>query len=159
MKRKNWFNNLFFSAIIAEQDEKYNESKKLVGFSKDLYQDLDEAKTLEQILDTHKKAWELGYRNENIGPCPWGMFRTASIPEMTIDEVFLGDIWGLSTRNIRFWNENANETMAGNGFNIPDYVKVYDVILSQYRKHLLSNIRCIVSEAQGYILDYEEFVL
>lgn len=100
-------------------------------------------KTLQNLIDIHKHAWEIGYRNPNIAPCAWGMFRCNSISELTLDTLYLGDIWGLWTNNGTFWNEHKDETMAGNGFGIDPNKKCYDLIMKQYRQHLRSNINTI----------------
>lgn len=42
---------------------------------------------------------------------------------MTPEEVFLGDIWGLWTHPITFWETRKDSTMAGNEFGISDDTK------------------------------------
>lgn len=150
--KNNWFNRLFHKKKLNQYKEYRGKLRRLIGWCPLLIQDLKEAETLEQILDIHKKAWNLGFQNPNLAPLEWGMFRTKSIPEMTAEEVYLGDIWGLATKNIPFWNENREETMAGNSFGISDDTKIYDIILKQYRNHLISNIQGMARKATEELL-------
>ena len=137
--KDNVFNRIFRTKKLREFNKTLSLHRSIVGWFPQLEQDLKESKTLEDLMNVHKKAWSLGYQNANLGPLPWGMFRTKSIPEMKTSEVYLGGVWGLVTKNIPFWEENKDETMAGNGFGIDDNKKIYDLIMSQYRNHLRSN--------------------
>ena len=154
-KMKKIKDNLWNCIFHKKQLKKQREYKKLlhaiIGWFPQICQDLREAKTLEGLMNIHKKAWELGYQNSGLGPCPWGMFRTKDILQMQPSEVYLGDIWGLSTKNIPFWNEHRTETMAGNGFGIDDDKKIYDLIMSQYRNHLRNNFNAIKQEAENWL--------
>lgn len=147
MKDNTW-NRLFHRKALEEYKKAEELKKQIVGYFPILLQDLSEAKTLKDLLCVHKKAWSLGYQNKNLGPCPWGMFRTKSIPDMRLEEVFLGGIWGLNTKPILFWEQYKDETMAGNGFGIRDDVKIYDIVMQQYRDLLRSNFREIKNSAQ-----------
>ena len=40
MKRDNWFNNIFFPEEIKKQKEKYNDSRKIIGFSHEILQSI-----------------------------------------------------------------------------------------------------------------------
>lgn len=140
--RDNWWNRVFHHKALEE----CKRLRRILSCYKQLEKDLNEAKTLENLLAVHKHAWEIGYRNANIAPLEWGMFRTQDISQMQPSEVYLGGIYGLSTRNIPFWNDNRNETMAGNGFGIDDDKLIYDIIMQQYRKYLKSNFSAIYNE-------------
>jgi hypothetical protein len=141
--RNNLWNRLFHSKALKEYQEWKKTAKAIIGWNKQLNQDLTRAETLQDLIDIHKHAWEIGYKNLNISPCPWGMFRCKLISELTLDNLYLGDIWGLWTNIGRFWEEHKNETMSCNGFGIDPNKKVYDLIMQQYRKHLRSNINAI----------------
>ena len=103
---------------------------------------IEEATDLIQLLSVHKKIWVYGFRNQNLGPCEFGMFRTDNILHMTQDEVFLGNIYGLWTFSIREWNHRADE-----GY--------YDIIVRQYRDLLESNVKAIEHNAKKYVEEYE----
>lgn len=95
-----------------------------------IMESLENAESLMELLALHKLIWALGLRNENIGPDQFGYFRTFDILSMTPDEVFLGNFNGYFTHPIPVWEESraSNED-------------VYQEILSQYRKHLISNLK------------------
>lgn len=155
MIKNNLWNRIFHSKELSEQTKQYETAKKLVGFGPETLQFINGAKDLVQLLDAHKIAWNRGYQNENLGPCEYGRFRTKNISDMTIDEVYLGDIYGLWTFNIREWNKHSDETMAGNGWGFPDDTKVYDIIMRQYRTILRKNVEKIIYESKQYIKEYE----
>ena len=141
--RNNLWNKIFHSKALKEYQEWKEKANAIIGWNKQLNEDLKRAKTLQDLINVHKHAWDVGYRSSNLGPCPWGMFRCDCIPMLTLDNLYLGDIWGLWTNPGRFWEEHKNETMAGNGYGITPETKVYDLIMQQYRSHLRSNINAI----------------
>lgn len=154
MKQNNIFNRLFHKKELIEEELNYQRCRKICGFFYEIEQELSTAQCLVDLLNLHKKAWALGYRNDNLAPLEWGMFRTSKIPEMTPDQVYLGNIYGLFTRNIPFWENSKDEKMYGNGFG-PE-TTVYSIVLNQYKKHLCSNFISIRREASIYIDEYEE---
>ena len=89
------------------------------------------------------------FQNENIGPCPYGVFRTLDIPSMTPDQIYLGGIWGLFTHSIPFWEEHKNDKYGCNGFGIDENLSLYEMIVDQYRKLLSSNIRAMFNKARN----------
>lgn len=111
--------------------------------------------SLYNILSLHKEVWDAGFQNENLGPSPYGMFRTKSIPTMKPEEVYLGDIWGLYTKNIPFWEKYKNEEKTGGGFPIFEYLTVYLIILGQYKRLLSSNVQAIAKEAEKELKELE----
>lgn len=142
--RNNLWNRIFRSKALKEYKEWKKTAHAIIGWNRQLNEDLQRAKTLQDLINIHKHAWEIGYRSPNIAPCPWGMFRCNSIPELTLDTLYLGNIWGLWTNNGTFWENHKSETMAGNGFGIDDDKLVYDLIVRQYQQHLKSNLNAIV---------------
>lgn len=156
MIQNNIWNRLFHQKDLESQEEVYLEKQKLIGLGSETLQFIKFSKTLDELLNAHKIAWSRGYRNNNLGPCEWGMFRTRDILSMTVDEVFLGNIWGLSTHNIRFWNNHADEDMSCNGFGMDPNTKIYSLIMQQYRTLLRRNIERIIEEAKCYVHDFEE---
>ncbi|MBO7734623.1 MAG: hypothetical protein J6S67_18835 [Methanobrevibacter sp.] len=141
--RNNLFNKLFRPKALKEYKAWKEKAIAIIGWNKQLNEDLTRAKTLQDLINVHKHAWQIGYNSPNIAPCPWGMFRCDSIPVLTLDTLYLGDIWGLWTNNGRFWEEHKHETMANNGFGIKEDELVYDIIVQQYRQHLRSNLNAI----------------
>lgn len=112
---------------------------------------LSKCKTLLNILEVHKKAWRDGVRNANIGPCSYGMYRTDDIGNMSPSEVYLGGIYGLSTKNISFWESQGYEEEYGaNGFGINPSTKLLSgIIVPQYRSQLESNFKAIKDRCES----------
>lgn len=156
MKKRNIFNIMFHYKELMEQKEQYIKCQNLIDCSYDIQVEIDGCKTLVELLHAHKDLWNKGFQNFNLGPCSWGMFRTTSIPKMHPSEVFLGGIWGLSTRNIPFWEAYSDEDMSGNGFGLDPSTKIYDLIMNQYRKLLRLNVEDITNKARLYIKEYED---
>ena len=141
--RNNLWNRIFHSKKLEAYKEWREKAHAIIGWNKQLNQDLDRAKTLQNLIDVHKHAWDIGYQNSNLGPCAWGMFRCDSIPVLTLDTLYLGDIWGLWTETGRYWENRRGETIAINSYGIDPNKKCYDLIMQQYRQHLRSNINTL----------------
>ena len=156
IKKDNLWNRLFNQKDLESQEGVYLEKQKLIGLGSETLQSIQEAKVLNELLSVHKIAWSRGYRNNNLGPCDWGMFRTNSIETMSADEVYLGNIWGFSTHNILYWDKHINDNISHNGFGINPNTKIYDLIMQQYRTLLRKNIERIIMEARNYVRDFEE---
>lgn len=112
--------------------------------------------SLIDVLGIHKEAWSLGFQNENIGPDSCGMYRCESIESMRPEEVFLGNIWGLFTKDISFWERYKHEGKSGGGYPIYEYLTVYEIVLLQYKHQLSSNIKAIAENAKKELLQLEE---
>lgn len=156
MKRDNRINRWLFKSQVEKERSLYDKYRQMKQMYKGFYESVQVAKTLDSLLDVHKAAWSIGFQNRNLGPSSYGMFRCESIPTMTIDQVYLGDVWGLWTNTIRFWNQHADEKMYCNGFGIDPETKVYDLIMSQYRNILRRNLEAIKKQVDSYIEEYEE---
>ncbi len=112
--------------VKLEKMEKEENLIKKIDFFLPL---LEKATTLHEIYALHIQIWANGIQHEYIGPCDYGMFRTKDILTMQPNEVYLGNIWGLFTKNLEFW-ENAEE----NDKNI---------VTEQYKNHLIGNLKMI----------------
>ncbi len=108
---------------------------------------IDKAETLDRLLNLHKDAWGSGFQCDNLAPCPWGFFRTKSIENMVPGEVYLGNIYGLNTYTIPYWEEHKEEK-----YN--DFKTVYDIVLSQYKQLLRSNINYLFTVAKSELPVY-----
>ena len=133
MRKNNWWNRIFHKKEIASNFSELAKVKSILAASDKLLYEIKNATTLEAILVWHKRAWRAGFQNENLGPDKYGMFRTNDINKMTIDEVFLGGIYGLCTFPISEW-EYADE-------------QSYAIVKSQYQNLLSSNIDAIKEKA------------
>lgn len=90
------------------------------------------ATSLPELLEIHKASARYGILNKNIDSDKYGMYRTDDIVNMTGDEVYLGDIYGIWTNTL-----NTFESMKDSDHN------VYSQILNQYRGQLTSNLKAI----------------
>ena len=107
------------------------------------------APTLRDVMKLHKNAWADGFQHENIGPCHSGMYRCESIETMRPEDVYIGgNLYGLNTHNIPFWDECMNEGKTCGGYPIYSYLTVYQIVLQRYKDQLSSNIRAIADEAK-----------
>lgn len=147
MRKVNLWNRLFHSDELRQQEKDYQRYCIIIDAYPALRENLKAAESLCDLVVVHKQAWGFGFQNENLGPCPYGMFRTANIMEMKPDEVFLGDIYGLCTFNIPEWENHKEETMAGNGFGITPDIRCYDLIMQQYYRLLSFNFNFIYHDA------------
>ena len=141
--KNNLWNRLFRSKALKEYQEWKKTAKAIIGWNKQLNEELRRASSLQELINVHKHAWDIGYRSSGLSPCSWGMFRCDVISALTLDNLYLGDIWGLWTNPGTFWEEHKDETMAGNGFGVDENKLVYDLIMQQYRQHLRCNINAI----------------
>ena len=141
--KNNIWNRIFRSKALKEYQEWKEVAKAIIGWNKQLNEGLRRASSLQELINIHKHAWEIGYKSANLGPLRWGMFRCNSIPELTLNTLYLGDIWGLYTHNGKFWEDNKEEEFGVNSFDIEPTKKIYDLIMQQYRQHLKSNINTI----------------
>lgn len=102
------------------------------------------------LLALHKELWKAGLHHPNFGPNSSGIFRTKKIETMKADEVYLGNIYGIWTNNIPFFEQaqikydNRNRK-----------TDTYEIICRQYKNHILSNIRAMESKIfdSGYNRD------
>lgn len=162
-KKNTWWNRLFHKEDVKANIERKKRAERLISLASGYIQkigevtytegDKDSAKvkgstSLLDVLSIHKEAWANGFQNKNIGPCSHGMYRCKTIETMTPSQVFLGDIFGLYTKNIEFWEGYKNEGRTGGGFPIYEYLTDYQIVLMQYKKQLSSNIKAIAENAE-----------
>lgn len=162
VKNTTW-NRLFHGEEVEANVELMNECKEIVKLAPNLIGrigqvtytegDPDSAKvtgatSLLDVLALHKEAWAKGFRNLNIGPCEYGIFRTENIETMTPDQVWLGNIYGLWTQNIHFWENERFQKKSGGGWPVYDYLTPFQIVLMQYKGILTSNIEAIADQAK-----------
>lgn len=93
--------------------------------------------TLEDTFKIHRQLGTM-YLAWNPAICPdeHGMFRTSNIATMSMDDVFLGDIYGLWT--LTFWLSCQDEDAVSK-------------ITNQYHKQVLSGIEAEIEELEKKI--------
>ena len=171
MRKNCQWNRLFHAKDVKANIEQKERAERLISMAPGYLQEIGEVSYIEgdkdsakvtgatsllDVLSIHKEAWANGFQNEKIGPCSHGMYRCESIPSMTPSQVFLGDIWGLWTKNIPFWEQYKNEGKSGGGWPIYEYLTDYQIILRQYKCQLSSNIRAIAENAEKELAQLKE---
>lgn len=154
MRKNNWLNRLFHKAEIANNQKDATLKSTLYARKDEVLRNLDQCETLGEVLAFHKQIWKDGYRNTNIGPCSYGYYRADSIESMTPEDVYLGGIWGLYTKNIPFWEEHRDDKYGYNGYGLDPEQSLYEMILNQYKRQLRSNIKEIAEQAYCKKQDY-----
>ena len=149
MRKNNIWNRLFHKAEVQENIKQMSIYTKQCLEGQRFLDKIEESNTLITLMNIHKDAWEIGFQNENIGPCPYGVFRTLDIPSMTPDQIYLGGIWGLVTKPVSFWEEHKEDKYGCNGFGIDENLSLYEMIVDQYRELLSSNIRAMFNKARN----------
>lgn len=149
-------NRLFKTKEVNANSIDFHVQQHIVGCADQYLYKIGNCNSLIEMMHIHKKLWNDGFKNENTKPCKYGFFRTEDIATMRTDEVYLGDIYGLWTHNIPFWEDHRDETMAGNGFGISGDTKCYDLILDQYRICLSNAVKYQKRAAENLVNKYLE---
>lgn len=85
MKKYNIWNKIFHKREVAD----YKLQQGLVNSYECWLTKIGNANTLSECMILHKRIWRKGFRNANLGPDKYGMFRTKDINLMTINEVYI----------------------------------------------------------------------
>lgn len=144
MRKNSFWNKIFHRSEVAKNKQLKETNEFLRTSAPAFLVSIESANTLAECLDLHKSAYSLGFTT-NLGPCSYGIFRTENIDTMTLDEVYLGGIYGLCTHTASSWEQHKDARYGCNGYGIS--AALYEIILSQYKNHLLSNIKAIHSNA------------
>lgn len=160
MRKNNLLNRIFFKEEIRKNMEDAVLKHTLSKNGARIINAINKCDSLEELLSIHKEAWIVGFQNENLGPDKYGMFRTENIPTMQPSEVFLGGIWGLFTHAIPFWEERKSQPYYNidgrNNFNIVPKTRLYDIVLDQYKRLLISNFEDIWNKAEQLLVVYKK---
>lgn len=149
MRKNTAWNRLFHKAEVQENMKQMSIYTKWCLEGQRFLDAIGSCTSLLNLINIHKEAWGTGFQNENIGPCPYGVFRTLDIPSMIPDQIYLGGIWGLVTKPIPFWEAHKDDKYGCNGFGINEDRSLYEMILDQYRRLLSSNIRAMFNRAKS----------
>lgn len=133
---------IIVGVTAKKNQEKKNEINKLEYQIRQLNKFKDELMshhTLEDTFKIHKQLGEM-HLAWSIAICPdkYGMFRTSNIATMSMDEVFLGDIYGLWTHTLTFWLSYQDEDSVSK-------------ITNQYYQQVLSGIKAEIEELKKKI--------
>lgn len=157
MKRNNIWNRFFHRSKVNENAKQAMLYLCQISDSSRFLEMIKNCDSLTYLVSIHKTIWNLGFQNDNIGPCQYGMIRTNSIDALIPEEVYLGGIWGLSTENIPFWEKYRDIQYGDNDFGIDPEEYIYNLVLFQYKKLLTSNIKSMVYTAKQEYPKYKRY--
>lgn len=89
MKKYNIWNKIFHKKELNKNVADYKLQQGLVNSYECWLTKIGNANTLSECMILHKRIWRKGFRNANLGPDKYGMFRTKDINLMTINEVYI----------------------------------------------------------------------
>jgi len=149
MKQYNIWNKIFHSRELNKNVADFKLQQSLVNSYECWLTKIGNANTLSECMILHKRIWRKGFKNNNLAPDKDGMFRTGDINLMTINEVYIGGVYGLNTLTIAQWEDNKEEPYDSNQ-------TCYDIILNVYKKLLKSNIISIADNAKMLVKQYQQ---
>lgn len=79
--------------------------------------------------------------------CGWN--RTKPGQTVTDDNIYLGDIFGLRTKTVRFWKQRKDEKKGGWGFSNMGHLNAYDVVSLQARGFMDSHTEPMIGIING----------
>lgn len=156
MKNNNLWNNIFHKKEINKNKEQVSLYIKQLHNAPKILENIEVATSLKQLLNIHKDAWGSGFQNINLSSDKTGMFRCDSILTMTPDQVYLGGIYGLNTESIIFWENHKCDKYDVNNFGISADTMLYDIVLTQYKILLRTNIKKLYDLADKNLQYYRK---
>lgn len=158
MKTNNLFNRIFHKKELAELKKQALIYKKQLESGVQIIAAIHKCNSLTELVELHKLAWANEFKNENLAPQRYGMIRSNSIEELTLNQVFLGGIWGLNTYPIPFWEERKGHKYGCNGFGLDPNTDLYTLILNQYKGLIVSNVQALYIDAVKEYPNYKQYV-
>ena len=152
MKRNNWFNRLFFAQEVKDNKEHLKHLEKIFHLSEEMRQMIRETSTLAETIHAHQCIYKNGYCNDQTSPCEWGMFRCDSIENLNLNNLYLGNIYGLFTKPGCYWETHKEDVYGVDSYGIKADTLLYDIVLRQYKRVLIAAITNIEREAITQIL-------
>lgn len=95
--------------------------------------EIAKAKTLNEVFILHIQVWANDIRNDNIGPCAYGIFRTQDILTMKKSDVYL-------------YITEYSHTFTLTKLEKEEDKEIYNAGLKTYKNHLISNINALTKE-------------
>lgn len=149
MKKYNIWNKIFHKRELNKNIADYKLQQGLVNSYECWLTKIGNANTLSECMILHKRIWRKGFRNANLGPDKYGMFRAKDINFMTTNEVYIGGFNGLNILTIEEWEDSKEE--------LYDSTQTcYDIVLCAYKKLLKSNIIALADNAKLLVAEYQQ---
>lgn len=149
------WNHLFHPKKMREVKANLFIAKKAMAAFESLKDLLNKSESLLDLLEVHKIMWAYNYRNKSLGPNKHGTFRTSDIASMLPSEVYLGNIYGIFTKNISYWEKHKDDVFGVNEYDIEVETTLYSIVYEQYRKILYSNLLSIFKNFARYKIEAE----
>ena len=146
VKRENLWNRIFHKKELREQQKQRIFAQNIIDAAERFLDELNECNDLQGMLQIHRECWKAGFNNKNLGSNGYGMFRTKDIAKMKAEEVYLGDIYGMWTFNIPYWEKQKDKPYGCNNWGIKPDTTVYQLVVNQYKNLLVTNIKHIRKE-------------
>ena len=135
------------AAMNRELRDKYNQCSKWIAEIEN-----NTPNSLYAIMQQHRRMWAEGVQHSNFGPDKYGMFRTDSIENLTLDSIYLGDVGGVYViRKASLFEQPDFKYVGGTSSVIADDTRGkqltddYIAICQQYKRHLLRNLHVMRS--------------
>ena len=149
MKKYNIWNKIFHKRELNKNVADYKLQQSLVNSYEYWLTKIGNANTLSECMILHKRIWRKGFRNANLGPDKYGMFRTKDINLMTINEVYIGGFNGLNILTIEEWEDRKEEPYDSTQ-------TCYGIVLCAYKRLLKSNIIALADNAKLLVAEYQQ---
>lgn len=140
MKRNNWFNRLFFAQEVKNNKKHLKHLEKLYHLAEEMRQMIRETSTLAETIHAHQCIYKNGYCNDQTSPCEWGMFRCDSIENLNMNNLYLGNIYGLFTKPGCYWENHKEDTYGVDSYGIKADTLLYNIVLNQYKNVLINAV-------------------
>jgi len=111
---------------------KITNEDEVLGYCKLFKEKLRESKSFENLLNLHKQMYKIGFKASVLGVCPWGHFRTDSIENLKLKNAYFGDIYGLWTKPLSYW-EQCSEEIGENLWGLNPKTPIKSIIFDQYK--------------------------
>lgn len=144
LKNTRW-NRLFHPRIVKKNKDRAHQLRMLTNYDYmfTTYDMISHATSLYTLLDLHKSMWRSGYRNQQLGPSPHGIFRCQNILTMYPNQIFLGGVNDTPIHSMFWFVDHRHNT------------EMYNAVLYQYKHILLKNLQQIYREYKEELSDLE----
>ena len=114
MKRNNFWNRVFHKSEVAKNCADLAKYSEFLKHASEYFDALEDAHDLQALFALHKDI----------------------CPDLTREEVLLGDIYGLNTRTMDNWEKCKEDKYGVNAFGINADTLIYTLIVSQYKSRV-----------------------
>lgn len=114
MKKNNIWNRIFHKSEISKNRADLAKYREFLKHISEYLDALEDAYDLQTLFALHKDI----------------------CPNLTKNEILLGDIYGLNTRTINDWEKYKEDKYGVNAFGIDADTLIYTLIVSQYKSRI-----------------------